>query len=72
MNNIEEQPEEKLEINQENQEKKENKGRKYLNFVKKNKYVISTVTLGFTTALFLKTTMFVAYYGSLWESRFKS
>lgn len=72
MNNIEEQPEEKLEINQENQEKKENKGRKYLNFVKKNKYIISTVALGFTTALFLSTTMLVAYDGSLWENRYKT
>ena len=72
MNDIEERTEEQLEGNQEKQEKKENKGKKYLNFVKKNKYIISTVALGFTTALFLSTTMLVAYDGSLWENRYKT
>lgn len=72
MNNIEERSEEQLEEKHDVQDNTKQKGNKYLNYVKKNKYVISTVTLGFTTALFLTTTMFVAYDGSLWESRFKS
>ena len=72
MNDVEERSEEQLEEKHDVQDNTKQKVNKYLNYVKKNKYVISTVTLGFTTALFLTTTMFVAYDGSLWESRFKS
>ena len=40
MNDIEEHPEEQLENSKDKQDKKENKGRKYLNFVKRNKFKI--------------------------------
>lgn len=64
MNNIEEQTEEQLEKNQENQEKTVNKGRKYLNFVKRNKYKISTIVLAFTTLFF-----FIAIIGAALEQQ---
>lgn len=67
MNNIEERPEVQLEDNQENkenQEKKISKVKKCFNFVKKNKYKISTIVLAFTTLFF-----FIAIIGAASEQQ---
>jgi len=72
MNNIEEHPEKKLEETQEKQEKKVSKGRKYLNFVKKNKYKISTIVLAFTTLFFFMGIMGAALEQQDLEKRYKS
>ena len=72
MNNIEEQTEEQLEKNQENQEKTVNKGRKYLNFVKRNKYKISTIVLAFTTLFFFIAIIGAALEQQEFDKRYKS
>lgn len=64
MNNIEERSEEKMKETQEKQDKKVSKGRRYLNFIKKNKYKISTIILAFTTLFF-----FLAIIGAVLEQQ---